>query len=141
MSQVPSLGAAGPRSYPIVGMHFRPPAKGLMGELPAGQTLHIVPEPSNPYDPFALAVFVLTSDLPQGPDGGLAEDLVNACIGYGYGEAELSEQAAWQLGYLARDLVRLEENHTCKLGFDAKGKPLATDLQEEPPEDLPEAPL
>lgn len=43
---------------PIVGMHFRPPAKDVIALLPAGVKLELRRQPDNEYDPFAVQVFL-----------------------------------------------------------------------------------
>ena len=50
---------------PLVGSHFRPPAKALLASLPAGFHLELRPEPSNPYDQNAIAVWLDATHLPQ----------------------------------------------------------------------------
>lgn len=43
---------------PIVGTHFRPSeAKQICNALSAGDEVTLVPEPENPYDPMAVAVY------------------------------------------------------------------------------------
>ena len=49
----------------LVGAFFRPPAKQILSVLPAGNPLALVPEPSNAYDPEALAVMLLVSNLTE----------------------------------------------------------------------------
>ena len=43
---------------PLVGAHFRPPAKQVLQCLPAGARLGLVPEPENAYDSKAIKVTV-----------------------------------------------------------------------------------
>lgn len=43
---------------PIVGMHFRPPAKDVINLLPGGCRLILLREPDNPYDAAAVKVLV-----------------------------------------------------------------------------------
>ena len=47
---------------PLVGMHFRPPAKQVLASLPSGCALSLVPEPENPYDAKAIRVEVLPAE-------------------------------------------------------------------------------
>lgn len=42
----------------MVGMHFRPPAKAVLEQLPAGTELWIKREPENPHDANAVAVLL-----------------------------------------------------------------------------------
>jgi len=50
---------------PLVGSHFRPPAKAILAHLPDGASLVLDPEPSNPYDPSAVRVLVGVSEIPE----------------------------------------------------------------------------
>lgn len=59
---------------PIVGMHFRPPAKHLVAALPLGSPLTLVRDPENSYEQkartsngtaAAIKVFLPTADLPE----------------------------------------------------------------------------
>lgn len=44
---------------PLVGMHFRPPAKDVVNLLPANTNLLLVREPDNPHDAHAIKVLLL----------------------------------------------------------------------------------
>lgn len=132
---------AGAISAPIVGAHFRPPAKQLLACLPAGTTLVCVPEPTNPYDPKAIKVFIAGEDIPPGQwpaleaaldgTGYLADDLVavgvRTQIGYiadsdgkiirergGNGNREMAEAAA-AAGFVEGELLGT-------LAFDSDGQ-------------------
>lgn len=50
-------------TFPIVGMHFRPPAPAIVRHMAVNTDLTLVPEPHNEHDPNAIAVFVLKIDL------------------------------------------------------------------------------
>ena len=120
---------------PIVGAFHRPPAQGILQALSGGQALRIVPEPENPYDSNALAVFVLTEAL----EPGLDDDLDASCQGYGYTANDIRGQEAWHLGYvpaktaapLAKEVLAHYKGNLGDtsvtiegiLTFDAKGKP------------------
>ena len=45
-------------SIPLVGAHFRPPAKALIQSLPVGQVLRLSREPDNQYDTNAIQVWL-----------------------------------------------------------------------------------
>ena len=60
---------------PLVGMHFRPPAKQVLGHLPTGARLQLVPEPSNPYDAKAIKVLVVPAEIPLSQDASLEQSL------------------------------------------------------------------
>ncbi len=52
-------------TLPLVGAHFRPPAKQILAHLPGGTPLILWPEPTNPYDHKAIKVLCqLQSTLP-----------------------------------------------------------------------------
>ena len=55
---------------PLVGSHFRPPAKALLASLPAGFHLELRPEPLNPYDPNAIEVWLDTHHVDAGTESG-----------------------------------------------------------------------
>lgn len=81
----------------LVGMHFRPPAKIILQSLPSGSPVKLKPEPENPYDENAVAVYVRSSDIPEAQHSGLAGVLP----GSGFTLDEVLEQPEWHLGYLA----------------------------------------
>lgn len=91
---------------PIVGMHFRPPAKQVIHALPAGTALRIVPEPDNPYDEKALRVEVHGRDISLDADVGLIEALegtghqIEDLFGPRPDESDW-EPPAFHLGYVA----------------------------------------
>lgn len=70
---------------PLVGMHFRPPAKWVLEHLPANTELRLVPEPENPYDPKAIKVLVEPRFIPESQHEALREKL----LGTGYDLDEL----------------------------------------------------
>lgn len=122
-------------TLPIVGAHFRPPAKALLQVLPAGAVLSLVREPHNAYDENACAVFVEPKEIL--PDS--YEELREAISGYGLSLEEIHEQPAWHLGYLpAKDMVGLaqpldealhvnsRDSWPAKLTFTLEGKPAAS---------------
>jgi hypothetical protein len=138
------MSPRGPKSAPLVGMHFRPPAKAILQSLPAGYPLELRPEPTNPYDANAVAVWFDASHL---PDDSL-EELRHTLPGQGSDIDDLCEQRFWHIGYMARehaadhqsDIAMLTEAHNvdasvsgegmiwtgfpARLGFDGTGKPL-----------------
>lgn len=127
----------------LVGMHFRPPAKTLLASLPAGAKLALRPEPENPYDENAVAVYVSPAEFPASQLPILESALPNN----GFTLEDVQRQPEWQLGYVAATgnkpllkaglvtgnleflpIVRqwCAANGTCvaTLGFDATGNPL-----------------
>lgn len=107
----------------LVGSHFRPPAKQLLAVLPSGSKLELRPEPQNPYDPDAVAVYLAKSVLMELPAKALAslEDSLPSC---GWTIRLLQGQPEIQLGYLARagnrDLGKLPHLLPARALADAK---------------------
>lgn len=86
-------------TFPIVGAHFRPPAKGILAALAASTPLILIPEPGNPYDPNAIQVIV---DLQQNDDQDW--DLIEReCSAFGFTIDQLRSQGRWHLGYVPRE--------------------------------------
>jgi hypothetical protein len=85
----------------LVGSHFRPPAKLVLSSLPSATPLELRPEPENPYDDEAVAVFLAASDIPPSAYDSLREELPN--FGSSLDELLSQEEEALHLGYLARE--------------------------------------
>lgn len=83
----------------IVGAHFRPPAKAILAALPLGSDLELRPEPTNQYDPNAIAVWVQTSSIPH----TVRDDLDLRAKGYGYSADEIFAQSEFHLGYIPKE--------------------------------------
>ena len=88
---------------PIVGSHFRPPAKQLLTVLPVGSALVLRPEPDNPYDENAIQVLVsVASTYPVAKWAVLA----TALAGTGFEPQDLIDREAiegpLQLGYIPK---------------------------------------
>lgn len=90
-------------SAPLVGMHFRPPAKALLAALPANHPLELVPEPENPYDPNAIAVYLRSSTVSQQALGELSETLPPM----GCDVETFIAQPLWHIGYMAKEHAAL----------------------------------
>ena len=86
-----------PQSHtiPLVGAHFRPPAKAIIQSLPSGCPLILRREPDNPYDPHAIQVWVATPNIPA--DGHTSSFLA----GFGWTLDQLLAEPEWHLGFLA----------------------------------------
>lgn len=121
---------------PVVGAHFRPPAKVLIAIMPTGHALQLRPEPTNPYDENAIAVWakadaiptdLIVDNMPAFEGAGDAPDLENL------GGMEGWQATYRQLGYVARvdtDKVRGLQSDSngfwdATIGFDGAGKPTA----------------
>jgi hypothetical protein len=135
-----------PATAPLVGMHFRPPAKAILQSLPAFYPLELRPEPDNPYDPNAVAVWFDARHL--SPEA--KEELESTLPGQGQDLESLLSQRWWQIGYMAResaaqhqsDIAAIINGHNedaevsgegfiwtgypAKLAFDGSGKPLVS---------------
>lgn len=120
--------------YPIVGAHFRPPAKVILQFLPMNAPLVCEREPSNEFDPNAIAVYVEPSAIPQ----SVHQDLDLMAAGFGYGIEDILAEPRWHLGYVpakfavglaaAMDSAPRADLSTLpmatgKLCCDSKGKP------------------
>lgn len=117
---------------PLVGMHFRPPAKAILAVLPAHTPLRLVPEPDNPHDANALAVHVASADIPN--SDAAREQLNSDALPFGFTVEDILGEASWHLGYVARTHAEWlapiiatknpqEGSWLCELAFDATGKP------------------
>jgi len=121
---------------PIVGAHFRPPAKQVLASLPSGCQLVLVAEPDNPYDAGAIKVLVGLDQVPEGQ----YEALERALDGTGTSLGELLERdEPLQIGYVisagnkklgawasnVRVLAELAKGPCrTRLGFATDGAPL-----------------
>ena len=123
------------RTYiaPLVGMHFRPPAKALVGVLPVGTSLQLVPEPENPYDVNAVRVEVSGEVLREICENTAARSNLEMQL-EGFGESIESVLSAevWHLGYVESSKTKSAERFAkvlageareCTFGLDAAGKP------------------
>lgn len=109
---------------PLVGAHYRPPAKSILANLPGACPLVLEAEPSNEYDPNAVKVLVETKNIPEDRHGEL--DMMAA--GYGISIQEILAQPSWHLGYVARDHAErlqplLASVESAELGFGSDDKP------------------
>lgn len=96
----------------LVGDHFRPPAKLILANLPAGAKLLLRLEDDNPYDEEAVRVLVETKSIPESRYSQLDQDLPS--MGFTL-EQVLSGGEVW-LGYIPK----------------SGGKPLLTAQRAEP---------
>lgn len=92
----------------LVGSHFRPPAKALLSALPSGLGLLLVPEPENPYDEDAIAVYLDPQTLAELPEAN-QELLAEALAGTGFdlpsvleGDESSAYGSCWKLGFVAK---------------------------------------
>lgn len=122
-------------SAPLVGMHFRPPAKAILQGLPSGCPLLLEREPSNAYDTSAIKVLVAQDTLSALPQDN--KDFIGTTAsGYGFDlDTILDGQTDWQLGYIAGKSSQneaaeiapwLDQGYVvdCSLDFAPNGSPI-----------------
>lgn len=104
---------------PIVGAFFRPPAVHILNYLPSHTPLILSPEPSNPYDPNAIAVRIATANLPSDD-----EEFLEGLAPYGTSLEELEEFPTFHLGYIPRSHTSIIAGYLSGTFFiAATGKP------------------
>jgi len=118
-------------SAPIVGMHFRPPAKALVAALPSGTPLLLEPEPTNQYDPFAVKVLVDLSDMYDD-----FWDEIDQALGLAGVEKDELLEAPRHIAYIDKAktgsamqvFAAMTAGHvpSARLGFDGNGNALVT---------------
>lgn len=115
-------------SFPLVGAYHWPPAQALIDALAVDTPLTLWAEPTNQYDPNAIAVFLKSSDIPTGAYDRLAETLPP----HGTSLDEVLAQELWQLGYIAkafaaelklREIVKDDEPVTVSFALNPQGQP------------------
>lgn len=123
-------------TYPIVGMHYRPPAKAILQILPNATPLLVRREPDNHVDPNAVMVSIASDAIPAEQH----TELSLLASGYGYQLDQILAQPEWHLGYVpAKDAENLspmlnDYDATATLSFMPDGKP-AVQLTLNPKED------
>jgi len=114
-------------ALPIVGAHFRPPAKALLEVLPSGAPLWLRPEPDNPYDANAIQVGVDRSEI-EALSQAMKAELETLALGYGFDLEGILSEPEWHLGYIPRtvaaSLTLAPGKHPASLAFDPAGKPM-----------------
>ena len=114
-------------TYPIVGAHFRPPAKGLLAVLPKDFPLYAVPEPDNQYDVNAIKVVLNVRNLVEEEDLLLA--IEEAIAPFGFSLDEFTNVEEWHLGYIPKNIAAVivdrfpQAGLPGKMSFDLKGGP------------------
>jgi hypothetical protein len=110
-------------SAPLVGSHFRPPAKQVLAVLPTGCALALVPEPENPYDEKAIRVMLIPAEtIPVGQVAALA----TALAGTGFDALDLiGSSEPLHLGYIGDSDGKVCKQRQCP-GNREVGAMLAT---------------
>lgn len=113
----------------IVGAHFRPPAKAILSTLFGDCPLELRPEPDNPYDPNAIAVWINSKHI--NADHCDVEALASNAPFFGKSLEEIQHEAGWHLGYIRKEVAAtivdqfLGETMPAMLAFLSNGKPAA----------------
>lgn len=90
-------------SYPIIGMHYHPPSKGLVLGISTGTLLHLRAEPTNQYDPNAIMVILKVKDIKPDDVLALEEELYK----FGTSVEDVQSHEEFLLGYIPRDLAKI----------------------------------
>jgi len=107
---------------PIVGAHYRPPAKAILAVLPGGTPLLLRAEPTNPYDSNAIMVLLDPRHIPE----HCKEELATRCEGYGMDLDEVLAQSHIHVGYVPAVnalAIRLPGDTPAALAFTMNGGP------------------
>lgn len=110
------------RTCPLVGAYFRPPAQAILKVLPSGAPLTLEREPSNQYDPNAIAVLVETTAIPESAHAALTEALATQ----GREIEAVLAMPRCHLGYVPKEVaatLRGAGLGKAELAFGADGKP------------------
>lgn len=125
---------------PLVGAHFRPPAKALLQILPNGHPLELRADPENEYSSIAIGVWLRSATIPA----TAYEELALHVGGMGHSVEDILTQSEWHLGYVCevgnkkqgaqavefRQIVGWKADLVlpATLAFDAAGMPLVAVL-------------
>lgn len=117
---------------PLVGAHYRPPAKSILANLRGETPLLLEAEPENKFDANAVKVLVETKEIPEDQH----ENLDMMAAGYGISIQEILAEPKWHLGYVARDHAErlqpvLNTIKSAKLGFGSDDKPFVKIVMED----------
>jgi hypothetical protein len=88
-------------TMPIVGAFFRPPAKTLLDALAVGTPLTLKAEPTNNFDPNAIAVWLRSADIPEASHDFLEANLPAS----GHSIEDIMAQEYWHLGYIPKEMA------------------------------------
>jgi hypothetical protein len=115
-------------TYPIVGAFYRPPASAILGVLHIGTKLTLRAEPTNEYDPNAIAVYIETSEIKnivanEAAEKLLASEALNSGISL---DDILSNASSYHLGYIPRAIaakIKLNSDTPAKFTTSLDGRP------------------
>lgn len=93
-------------TLPIVGSHYGPqrgsPSKTLISVLAIGTPLFLMAEPENQFDPYAVAVYLSSSELTPAMQDALPEPLAD----FGFTLEQILAGDSWHLGYVPKGMAR-----------------------------------
>ena len=114
-------------TYWIVGAFYRPPAKAILSVLPIGTKLTLRAEPTNEYDPNAIAVYIETSEIKTIVANKKAKTLLaSEALNSGILLDEILSQSEHHLGYIPRTIavkIKLNSDVPAKFTTSLDGKP------------------
>ena len=125
-------------TFPIVGSHYRPPAKALLESLPIDTPLTLHAEPENEHDENAIQVLVDSTDIARAVRSSkeCQRTLINSCADCGFTDFDaLFQTPSWHLGYIPRAIaakIKLDDDVSGSLCFLPDGKPAITTTAELP---------
>jgi hypothetical protein len=90
-------------NYPIVGAHYRPPAKAILSGISPGTKLFLRAEPSNEFDVNAIQVLLKPQEIIDSDHENLDSEL----SGYGQEISDLWTQPEWHLGYIPKEVAKV----------------------------------
>ncbi len=90
-------------NYPIVGAHYRPPAKAILSGISPGTKLFLRAEPSNEFDVNAIQVLINTDEIKHEDHENLNSEL----SGYGQSIKDLQASDEIHLGYIPRQIAKV----------------------------------
>lgn len=88
-------------TYSIVGAYYRPPAEALLKVLAIGAPLVLQAEPTNAFDPNAIAIWLRPEVIPETAYPALETELA----GYGFTLHDIMGAEAWHVGYIPKALA------------------------------------
>jgi hypothetical protein len=115
-------------TLPLVGSFFRPPAQLVCDSLPIGAKLFLCAEPDNQFDANAVAVWIVSEDIPASAHHKLEVELPK----FGLTLDQFLAQEQWHLGYVpknfaaqlrAQNVVPLDSILDVEFGLASNGKP------------------
>jgi hypothetical protein len=113
-------------TYPIVGAFYRPPASAILSVLPVGTKLTLRAEPTNEYDPNAIAVYIETSEIKTIVANEAAEKLLaSEALNSGILLDEILSQPEHHLGYIPKALaakIKLNSDTPAKFTTSLDGR-------------------